>query len=144
MAVIKMMIKAQTFPAVPKFSENSLSYGKFHFSTSKKLLASPNSTQVESLLAVISSLLDNVAYESFSSRSEAEVRYKQNPTDVAAGIVFNFTGTTKSYAIRMPYGSLPPISELFTRGRNQGLCNWLMTHVTHFFINDYISFGNIK
>ncbi|XP_041352800.1 cholesterol transporter ABCA5-like [Gigantopelta aegis] len=121
LAMIKIITKSHTFPAI-KFYRNSLSNSRFHFNTSKKLLVSPDSAYVQTLMSVISSILENVQYENFSSLTEAEDRYKADPTDVAAGIVFNFTGTETSYAIRMPYGSLPSVGDMFTLVKNQGDC----------------------
>ncbi|XP_041362811.1 ABC transporter A family member 1-like isoform X2 [Gigantopelta aegis] len=122
MAMIKAFTKPKTFP-VTSFPENSLSNGRFHFNTSKKLLVSPNTTEVETLMTEISTLLGGVQYETFFSQAAAEERYKANPTNVAAGIIFGFEGGTNfNYAIRMPYRSLPSVSDVFTKALNQGQC----------------------
>ncbi|XP_041364325.1 cholesterol transporter ABCA5-like [Gigantopelta aegis] len=121
MAMIKALTEPKTFPAV-SFPENPLSSNRFHFDTSKMLLVSPNTPEVGSLMTEISTLLGGVHYETFPSQAAAEERYKANPTDVAAGIIFGFQGANMSYAIRMPYRSLPSISDMFTEAQNQGEC----------------------
>ena len=119
--MIKAMTEPKTFPAA-SFPENPLSSGMFHFDTSNKLLASPNTSEVDSLMSDVSTLLGGVPYELFPSQAAAEERYKENPTDVAAGIAFGYPGgSIFNYAIRMPYRSLPSISDMFTEARNQGL-----------------------
>ncbi|XP_041347112.1 cholesterol transporter ABCA5-like, partial [Gigantopelta aegis] len=127
MAMIKAFTQPKTFP-VTSFPENPLSNGRFHFDTNKKLLVSPNTSEVVGLMTEISTLLGGVQYETFSSQSAAEERYKANPTNVAAGIIFSFDGGTNfKYAIRMPYRSLPSINDVFTTALNQGQCRTDLT-----------------
>ena len=119
--MIKLMTQPKTFPAT-SFPENNMDKTKFHFDTSNKLLASPNTTEVDSLMTNISTLLGGVSYELFPSQAAAEERYKENPTDVAAGIAFGYPGgSIFNYAIRMPYRSLPSISDMLTKAQNQGV-----------------------
>ncbi|KAK6171363.1 hypothetical protein SNE40_019569 [Patella caerulea] len=105
LAMIKALSKPSTKPAINRFPVNSLNDSTFQFNaTTKKILVSPNTTDIQTIMTHVSSLLGSVQYEMYGDMKTIEDIYRNNSKEIGAGLVFNYQGgNIMDYAIRMDY-----------------------------------------
>ncbi|KAL3876747.1 hypothetical protein ACJMK2_034544 [Sinanodonta woodiana] len=111
LAMIKFFIKPQTVPQLTDFPVTDLFSNSFHPNLSK-ILVSPNETYVHNIMSKAGDVLKDVLgkspeFEYFTSKLDAEKKYKANSNAVSAGVIFDYDRQGKfSYVIRMPYENI--------------------------------------
>ncbi|KAH9494885.1 ATP-binding cassette sub- A member 5 [Bulinus truncatus] len=120
LAIIKITTKPEKQPAM-SFPVNSITDFERYSLVGRTIYVSPNTSEVKSRMqAILSGLPSSINYELFATPEEAEIKYKLNSSQVAAGIIFNYGQNPNSYAIRMNYNSIPGTNNIFNG--NAGTC----------------------